>query len=200
MRRGIPAPGILSPTVKDDSLLDFVLDQLAPLGGVASRRMFGGHGLYLDGEFFGMVFSGRAWFRTDAASRPRYREMGAVPVPFGDDPESTSYWSVPEDVLEDGRTLCAWAREAAATPRPAEQRKAARAGRRKRGEGPPSADAIRGSGPVLTGTHARRAGSRSARPSPGEKGGPTIDSRVTGGLPSKGAARTAQSGSGQRGQ
>lgn len=116
-----------------DSLFEFVMDQLAPLGDVAGRRMFGGHGLYLDGEFFGMVFDGRAWFRTDERTRPKYREMGGLPVPFGGPGEDKCYWSVPEDVLEDGPLLVAWAREAALTPRPAAQRRAGKgkkAGRR----------------------------------------------------------------------
>lgn len=140
--------------------------------------MFGGHGLYLDGEFFGMVFDGRAWFRTDDRTRPRYREAGALPVPFGGPGGEKRYWSVPEDVLEDGPLLVEWAREAAAVPRGASRKGAARKQRPQ---------------PV-------RARSRSSRPPPGAQGGPTMDSRVTGGRDSKGAVRTAQSDSGQRAQ
>ncbi len=114
-----------------DSLYEFVMDQLAPLGDVAGRRMFGGHGLYLEGEFFGMVFDGRAWFRTDERTRTKYREMGGLPVPFGGPEGEKSYWSVPEDVLEDGPLLVEWAREAALTPRPAAQRRKAGKGKAK---------------------------------------------------------------------
>lgn len=42
----------------DDSFATFVLDQLAGLGGVSARRMFGAHGLYLDAVFFGMARAG----------------------------------------------------------------------------------------------------------------------------------------------
>ena len=41
----------------DDALRDLVLDQLRPLT-VRSRPMFGGHGLYLDKKFFGVIFDG----------------------------------------------------------------------------------------------------------------------------------------------
>jgi DNA transformation protein len=120
--------------VKDASLLAFVLDQLAALDGLDAKRMFGGHGLYLDGEFFGMVWKGKAWFRTDERSRAEYRALGAEPVPFGGDPAGNVYWSVPVDVLEDAPRLESWARAAAAAPRPAEQR---RARARRRGGRPP---------------------------------------------------------------
>jgi DNA transformation protein len=71
----------------------------------------------LDGEFFGMIWKGRLWFRTDAASLPNYRALGAEPIPFGDDPDKSAYWSVPADVLEDASLLVTWATAAAMTPR-----------------------------------------------------------------------------------
>ena len=113
--------------MRDASLVEFLLDQLSTLEGVDAKRMFGGHGLYLDGEFYGMVWQGRAWFRTDDRSRAEYQALGAVPIPIGDDFGGNVYWSVPVDVLEDAPLLAAWARAAAATPRPAAQRKARKA-------------------------------------------------------------------------
>jgi DNA transformation protein len=110
--------------MRDASLVEFVLDQLSTLDGVEGKRMFGGHGLYLDGEFFGMVWKGRAWFRTDDRSRAEYRALGSDPIPFGGDVANNVYWSVPIDVLEDAPLLVTWARAAAATPRPTAQRKA----------------------------------------------------------------------------
>lgn len=119
--------------MRDTSFRDFVLDQLEGLEGVSARGIFGGHGLYLGEEFFGMTWKGRLWFRTDARSREEYRALGSEPFPFGNDPAGNVYWSVPEDVLEDAPRLCAWARAAAATPRAKDQRPAKpRAPRRRR--------------------------------------------------------------------
>jgi DNA transformation protein len=126
--------------MRDASLVEFVLDQLSALEGVDAKRMFGGYGLYLDGEFFGMVWKGRAWFRTDDRTRVEYRALGSDPIPIGDDKgrgsklpryEGNVYWSVPVDVLEDAPLLADWARAAAAAPRPAAQRKARWAAARK---------------------------------------------------------------------
>jgi len=112
--------------MRDASLRDFVLDQLEGLDGVDARAMFGGHGLYLGDEFFGMIWKGRLWFRTDDASRAEYRALGAEPIPFGRDPARNRYWSVPEEVLEDAPRLRAWARAAAAAPRAPPKRRAKR--------------------------------------------------------------------------
>lgn len=103
--------------MRDTSFRDFVLDQLDGLPGVRSRAMFGGHGLYLEEEFFGMIVKGRLYLRTDERSREEYRALGSEPVPFGDDPAGNVYWSVPEDVLEDARLLREWAAAAALVPR-----------------------------------------------------------------------------------
>lgn len=44
---------------RQESFAAFVLDQLAGLEGVSARRMFGGHGLYRGGDFFGIIHDGR---------------------------------------------------------------------------------------------------------------------------------------------
>lgn len=56
-------------TVKDDSVKEFVLDQLRDLGGVEAHAMFGGHGLYRGEIFFGILYKGRLYFKTDDVSR-----------------------------------------------------------------------------------------------------------------------------------
>ncbi len=109
--------------MRDTSFRDFVLDQLDGLPGVRARAMFGGHGLYLEEEFFGMIWKGRLFLRTDERSREEYRALGSEPIPFGDDVNSNSYWSVPEDVLEDPRRLQAWVRAAALVPREPKRRR-----------------------------------------------------------------------------
>lgn len=125
--------------MRDVSFRDFVLDQLAAVPGVRARAMFGGHGLYLGGEFAGMVWKGRLWLRTDDRSRAEYRALGSAPIPFGDEPAGNVYWSVPEEILEDAARLAAWFRAAAAVPRPVRRR-------RRAGPAPAAPARRRGSG------------------------------------------------------
>lgn len=55
----------MSAKGKEDSFRDFVLDQLPALGDIRCRAMFGGYGLYLGEDFFGIVYDGRLYFKTD---------------------------------------------------------------------------------------------------------------------------------------
>lgn len=99
--------------MKEDSFRDFVLDQLHSLEGVSCRAMFGGYGLYLAADFFGIVYDGRLYFKTDESTRQKYRDRGTGP--FAPDGETVlkSYYEVPEEIVEDDEELASWAREAA---------------------------------------------------------------------------------------
>jgi DNA transformation protein and related proteins len=92
--------------------LQYVLDQLAALGSVSSRRMFGGAGLYCDEFFFGLISDDTLYLRVDDSNRSDFTSRGAAPFrPYADRPElSLSYFEAPVDVLEDARQLAAWAR------------------------------------------------------------------------------------------
>ncbi len=84
--------------------------------------MFGGRGLYLDGTFFGVIFNGKLYFRTDDESRPEYvaRGMPALqPPPHRPRGPKTvdRNFEVPPEVLADGRMLKEWALPAACAKR-----------------------------------------------------------------------------------
>jgi DNA transformation protein len=96
----------------DDGFKDYVLDQLDGLGGVSARSMFGGYGMYLRGEFFGIVFDGRLYFRTDESNRDAYIAEGSRPFEPNPRQRLKNYYEVPADVIEDRDQLVEWAREA----------------------------------------------------------------------------------------
>lgn len=98
-----------------DSFKDYVLDNLSGLGGVRCRAMFGGHGFYLDDRFFGIIYQGRLYFRTDEASRAAY--VGRGMEPFRPRMKLTigGYYEVPPEVVDDPDEMCRWALRAAAS-------------------------------------------------------------------------------------
>lgn len=102
--------------------LAYVLDQLTPLGGVTSRRMFGGVGLYCDGLFFALIDDDVLYFKVDDSNRGDYETAGMKRFcPFPDEPQyEMGYYEVPADALEDPEELTVWARKSlavAATPK-----------------------------------------------------------------------------------
>ncbi len=98
--------------MKTDSVKDFLLDQLQLAGGLECRSMFGGYGLYSNGKIFGIVFKGRLYFKTNAATRSTYELRGMKPFRPNVRQRLKSYYEVPADVIEDAPTLTDWAKGA----------------------------------------------------------------------------------------
>ncbi len=89
-----------------------MLDQLEPLGELQCRAMFGGYGLYCRKVFFGIVFNGRLYFKTDSKSRLGYLRAGTKALRPNSAQTLKTYYEVPVDVLEDGDELARWGRRA----------------------------------------------------------------------------------------
>ena len=113
-----------------DEYLQYVLEQLAGLGPVTPRRMFGGVGLFHGERIFGLIARDTLYFKVDASNRGDYeaRNMNRF-RPFADKPDlSMTYYEVPADTLEDADACVAWARKStsvSATP-PSPRRKSPR--------------------------------------------------------------------------
>jgi DNA transformation protein len=92
--------------------LQYVLDQLALLGAVSSRRMFGGVGLYCEEFFFGLIDDDTLYLRVDDSNRSEYTARAAAPFrPYADRPQlSMNYYATPAEVLENAGELANWAR------------------------------------------------------------------------------------------
>ena len=117
---------------------EFVLDQLAGVRELRSRRMFGGIGLYAGERFFGIVAADELFFKVDDGNRAAYEAAGSEPFrPLADRrrPVSMSYFRVPIEVLEDPGELAEWARAAIraanAPKRPVPRPKAAKSPRQR---------------------------------------------------------------------
>ena len=100
--------------VADESFKEFVLDQLGALPDLRAKAMFGGHGLYQGEHFFGILFEGRLYFKTDGKSQPDYTMRGMVPFTYEQRGRKMTmqYHEVPPEVLEDRVELVAWANRA----------------------------------------------------------------------------------------
>ena len=112
-----------------DGFTSFVLDQLAELGDVTPKSMFGGVGLYHRDTFFGIIARDRLYLKVGDGNRGDYERAGMKPFkPFADRPGTMNYYAVPIDVLESPTELAAWSRKAivvAESPKPRSSRKRA---------------------------------------------------------------------------
>ena len=96
-------------TVRSDSFRDFALEQLREVRDVVCRSMFGGHGLYAGGRFFGIIFQGRLYFKVSEASQDRYTAAGMKPFKPSAKMTLKSFYELPADVLESTEEITQWA-------------------------------------------------------------------------------------------
>ena len=106
--------------VASDSFAEFVCEQLAPLGRVSMRRMFGKTGVFCDGLMLGMVRDDTLYFRVDEHNRAAFEEAASFPplnyAKKGDTIE-LSFWRAPERLFDEPDELVTWARAALAAAR-----------------------------------------------------------------------------------
>ena len=105
-----------SPMAVTEDYLQYVLEQLAGLGRVTPRRMFGAIGLYHEERFFGLIAGDTLYFKVNDSNRGDYEARGMSRFrPFPDKPHwSMTYYEVPADTLEDADECVMWARKSVA--------------------------------------------------------------------------------------
>jgi DNA transformation protein len=96
----------------DRSFKDQVLKQLAVLGDISCRPMFGGYGLYWRETIFGILFEDKLYLKVDDRSKADFVSRGMGPFRPNERQTLKSYFEVPPDVLDDAEELLAWAKEA----------------------------------------------------------------------------------------
>ncbi len=106
--------------VASDDFAEFLREQLAPLGHVTMRRMFGKTGVFCDGFMLGMVRDNMLYFRVDEGNRAEFKEAEADP-PLNYAKKGglidLAFWRAPERLFDEPDELVAWARSALAAAR-----------------------------------------------------------------------------------
>src|SRR6185503_8954682 len=115
--------------VASESFAEFLREQLAPLGHVSLRRMFGKTGVFCDALMLGMVRDNTLYFRVDDENREIFKEAEVYPPLNYAKKGSTidlAFWRAPERLFDAPDELLTWARAAlAAAGRVAAKRKPA---------------------------------------------------------------------------
>jgi DNA transformation protein and related proteins len=109
----------------NNNYVQYVLEQLAALGGITARKMFGGTGLYSEDLFFGLIDDDTLFFKVNDINRADYEARNMPQFrPFRDRPDvSLTYYQVPVDVLEDPSELAIWAQKSIAAAAAAPKRR-----------------------------------------------------------------------------
>lgn len=94
--------------------VDYVVELLGPFGTVEARRMFSGHGIFLDGLMFAIVADEALWFKADEINELEFQETGSDRFSYirGGRAATMSFYRAPPAALESPADALPWARSA----------------------------------------------------------------------------------------
>jgi len=96
------------------SLASYVAEQLAPLGRISSRAIFGGVGVFIDDRLLAIVMGEKLYLHTDKSNLDDYVARGMPqfkPYPNAFD-LTTDHHEVPQEVIDDAEQLKVWGERA----------------------------------------------------------------------------------------
>ena len=87
----------------DSVFMEKVIGLLSPLGDISSRPMFGGYGIFSEGNMFALISGSTLFFKVDDSNITNYTRAGSrqhKPMP---------YYEVPSTILNNTDLLHEWA-------------------------------------------------------------------------------------------
>jgi DNA transformation protein and related proteins len=123
VKSAVVKPKVVSP---EDEFAAYCAELLRPLGQCKVRKMFGGHGISLDGISIALIAWEQLWLKVDEETKPKFREAGCKPFVYDgkSKPIEMSYWTAPADAMESPALMLPWARLAFAAAKRAGMKKA----------------------------------------------------------------------------
>lgn len=99
--------------MNDSGFVSHCLELISPLGRASSRRMFGGHALYIDGLCMALIIQDTFYLKVDDTSRALFERAGCRPFTYAgkkDEVHVMSYYTAPEEAMESPAEMTPWAR------------------------------------------------------------------------------------------
>lgn len=92
--------------------IDHVKELLARMGSVTIKRMFGGHGVYLDGLFMAIIDDDELYLKADDITSGRFEAESCAPFTFVKQGQEmvTHYRRAPNDAMDAPHLMQPWAR------------------------------------------------------------------------------------------
>lgn len=115
-----------------------VRELLAPAGRAATKRMFGGHGVYLDGLFIAIIVDDELYLKVDDLTRAAFDAEGCSAFVYAREgkPMTMGYYRAPGEALDAPHLMRPWARRALEAALRAQAAKPAKQGRQTKPTAP----------------------------------------------------------------
>lgn len=99
---------------EQNEFVSYLVELLQTIGPVRAKRMFGGHGFFLDELMFALEADNILYLKGDEETAGEFREKGLEAFTYikQGKPCSLSYYQAPEEVLESSDEMHVWANKA----------------------------------------------------------------------------------------
>ena len=88
----------------DTGFFNHIMERLEPVGGITGRAMFGGYGIFHDGDMFALIAESTLYFKIGELNIDAYRNAGSEQF------MTMPYYEVPVEIMEDESLFLEWAR------------------------------------------------------------------------------------------
>jgi DNA transformation protein len=99
-------------TTAQADFVAYCAELLSAVGEVQAKRMFGGHGLYVDGVFVAIIAGEMLYLKADEQTQAQFARAGSRRFEYTarGQRHATSYWSVPPEAMDSPGLMAPWAR------------------------------------------------------------------------------------------
>ena len=95
----------------NNALVEHCIELLGGRPRARAMRMFGGHGIYVDGLFLAMVAFDRLYLKADAQAQPAFAAAGCQPFAYSKktgEQQVMAYWTAPDEAMDSPEAMQAW--------------------------------------------------------------------------------------------
>jgi DNA transformation protein len=94
--------------------IEYVMELFGPFGTAGARRMFGGHGVYLDGLMFAIVSDDALYLKADELNRVEFEQAGCEAFGYTRKGKRATlrFFRAPAEAMESPELMLPWARTA----------------------------------------------------------------------------------------
>jgi DNA transformation protein len=103
---------MVTPSTHRSEFAAHCAELLGSLGPTRMRRMFGGHGFYVDDVFIALATHEHFYLKADMETIPRFQAAGCTPFVYdgGGKTVQLGYWTAPDDAMDSPALMRPWAR------------------------------------------------------------------------------------------
>lgn len=104
----------MTKSSEQKEFVSYVVELMQGIGPVTAKRMFGGHGIFLDGLMFGIIDNNILYLKADKETENDFKKKGLAVFTYMKKGKEMklSYYQAPEETLEEPEKMNFWANKA----------------------------------------------------------------------------------------